>query len=721
MLTILGIVLFIFAGLLAGLHIDVDFNLSTFTSEDSPEFINYQTYRDKFPSGKSGLIVAVQAEQGFQTIENASKLDDLTNEIDELSGVKSATSITSIKLPRKNGFGTAQYRLLPTENEPLFSKRFEKLNRFADVTPKFLSKDKKSACIYVDLTDDNHQKTLLEIETCLDSYHFVETYVIGGVASKEHAKTQLSFELKYLPIIAGAILLLLFYLLFRDFKSLLAVLVMIGFNLSGVLLAFWLFDIRVGVLTLSVPLLILVLSFCDIVHFLFVFKKKGLERQIEERLAETTGALKRALWLTSITTFGAFAIFTVSGVKEIIDFGVLTAVGIAIAFLSARYLLPKCIQILRVPPFRKLPAFTRTTEKLVRTMRCYRGVSIAGVFALIVLSTVAIFTFSFDNNTSRNLGSLNDGMNFLNEHFEGTRTIEVIIADTNVFTEESIHLVDKIEQYLTESYGCSSVFSLNTVVKRLNRFNNFGIANQFRIPERLDDGFFEELERQRESLGLNNAVTQDHKVLKIVGKLKDFGSADARDRNEALQAFIAPFRHTDRQVFLSGFSFVHDLSMLRVTKLILLSVLLSVAVTLLIIGVAFRSIKYALVLFVPNALPMVSAVVLMYFLGIDVNPFSAMALSILLGLSIDDTIYLASTAKSMFYKEEGIENALRENVFPVMTTSLLLSVGFAVMMLSTVTANKNIGLLVSLILLIALLSDLIVLPALLKWMRKSSE
>ena len=101
-----------------------------------------------------------------------------------------------------------------------------------------------------------------------------------------------------------------------------------------------------------------------------------------------------------------------------------------------------------------------------------------------------------------------------------------------------------------------------------------------------------------------------------------------------------------------------------------------------------------------------------------------MALSIILGLSIDDTIYITSDAVD---KNDGgplpgmLEKSLDKNVFPVLTTSLLLAIGFGTLLFSNLESNKNIGILVSTVLLIALLSDLLILPALLKWTSNSNQ
>jgi predicted RND superfamily exporter protein len=111
-------------------------------------------------------------------------------------------------------------------------------------------------------------------------------------------------------------------------------------------------------------------------------------------------------------------------------------------------------------------------------------------------------------------------------------------------------------------------------------------------------------------------------------------------------------------------------------------------------------------------------------LGIGLNATSVMALSILLGLSLDDTLYFLG---SNYVKgTRGIsvltlEKSIKQNTFPVMVTSLVLAAGFAVLSFSEIQSNRNIGILVAAMLLIAVISDLVIFPVLLRLVAKTKK
>ena len=124
----------------------------------------------------------------------------------------------------------------------------------------------------------------------------------------------------------------------------------------------------------------------------------------------------------------------------------------------------------------------------------------------------------------------------------------------------------------------------------------------------------------------------------------------------------------------------------------------------------------ALIAFFPNALPVLVGLALMSWTGIELNPTNAMSLSIILGLALDDTIYFLSSIKlaKQLNEVETVDRCLRENTFPAAVTSIILMIGFGILMFSSVESNRNSGFLIATMLFIALISDLVILPALLR-------
>lgn len=710
---LMGLILML--GIVSLQRVRFNFSLNTLTSESSEEFQQFATYKEQFPSESGGVVVGIKFDRPLHSMSDFKHLGQLTNELNTLPGIE-ATSILSIKLPEKRLTGVTQRKLISFADEERFEDRRDHLNDYPDITPKFLSNNREAGCVYLKTIGDDFPE--MKLGEVLDNYPNWTFHLLGKQLIKKELRDTFSGELITQSVLSAFVLLLLFYLLFRDFRSLIIVVAMLSVNVSFVFLWFWVFDVSVGVLTVSVPLLITVVSFCDIVHLIHAFKIR--QEVNENRIEKAIGSVKMALWLTSLTTGLAFAIFLFSDVNDIRDFGLMTCLGILSAYISSRWLLPDLIVIMRLRPSRKEVIFEKLARGLIALLKHKKIIGGLGVGLTIFCVVFGVYYVKVDHFPDRALGKssqIRQSTEFLNKHFDGTRSIEVVMESANVLTKENVALIDSIERFLIETYGCRSVFSVNTILKRWNRYENYGLSEQYRLPEEINEKTFKGLRKHREKLGLMNALTSDERFLKIVGKIPEIGAREAKMRNESLKSFITPFNSDKRKVFVSGRGYVRDSAMFASTELILLGVLFCLTIGMLIIGIVFRSISMAIIALIPNLLPVSAAIVLINLSGIPFDPTIAMALSIIVGLSVDDTIYFLRFFKNSKDAEQNdlIAMSIRSNAFPVVSTSLLLATGFAILVFSTIETNRILGGLVAIILLIALVSDLILLPALLKW------
>ncbi len=724
-LIVLCSFLLIGLGFFLGSQLTVDLSLTTLSSSNSEEYKNYRAYSKRFPINDGGIVISLKSENGFTSRSEFKKIDQLCELLTVEEGCQSVSSLTNIKLPEKTGFGVRKRSLLKLKSTSLFEKYYSRLSDYPDITPKFLSQDRKATRIFIEVNDASISKARLE--SLITQFDFQEVHLSGTKIYSDDLQKRISFDAFWLPIISSIILLLLFMVWFQDLRSLLVIISILGLNSALVSTVFWLLNINIGVLTAAVPLLIIVLSFCDIVHVIHRFKKQNPQVPIEKRIKATTSPLRLSLWLTSLTTFTAFALFFLSGIDEIIDFASVTCSGIVIAYLTARFMLPTFLVFFGVTNFKRRDAFESLSKRLVGFQKHYKQITLIISVIIILLGATAWnyskINSSFQQQTDIN-SSLGKSIQFTDDYFDGIRSIEVVISTDNVLSSTVISTVQKIEQYLLEKYECRSVFSVNSVIKRLNRYNSHGARSEYKLPEALNSSFFSNLLKYKNDLGLGNTMTDDQKTLRVIGRLPDIGSAEASRRNKELKQFLNEMKSSNLDIFMSGFSYVKDQSTNRVTRLILLGIALSLLIAGIISGIVFKSWKISIISIIPNLLPLLGAIVLIEILGIGLNASSVMALSILLGLSLDDTIYFLGSnyvKESQKVDVSNIERSINENTFPVMVTSLILATGFFILGFSEFQSNRNIGILVGGMLLIAVISDLLILPALLRLVATNKE
>lgn len=138
----------------------------------------------------------------------------------------------------------------------------------------------------------------------------------------------------------------------------------------------------------------------------------------------------------------------------------------------------------------------------------------------------------------------------------------------------------------------------------------------------------------------------------------------------------------------------------------------------------FRSFRMIIVSLIPNLLPLLITAGLMGYLGVPIKPSTILVFSIAFGISVDDTIHFLAK-----YRQELLANhwkikksvyaALRETGVSMFYTSIVLFFGFSVFTISSFGGTVALGALVSITLLFAMLSNLILLPSLLLSLERS--
>jgi predicted RND superfamily exporter protein len=156
---------------------------------------------------------------------------------------------------------------------------------------------------------------------------------------------------------------------------------------------------------------------------------------------------------------------------------------------------------------------------------------------------------------------------------------------------------------------------------------------------------------------------------------------------------------------------------------LVLSLSIAIVIISIIMSLLFRSWKMVIVSLLPNFVPLLFTAGIMGFLGIPIKPSTMLVFSIAFGISVDDTIhFLAKYRQELRHKVWDIRGSalisLRESGTSMIYTSVVLFFGFSIFTLSSFGGTMALGLLVSLTLLIAMITNLLLLPSLLLSLHK---
>jgi predicted RND superfamily exporter protein len=133
-------------------------------------------------------------------------------------------------------------------------------------------------------------------------------------------------------------------------------------------------------------------------------------------------------------------------------------------------------------------------------------------------------------------------------------------------------------------------------------------------------------------------------------------------------------------------------------------------------GVLFRNVRFVLISLIPNVIPLAVVAGVMGVMGIDVKPATAVIFTIAFGIAVDDTIHFLARLRQELRLGHPLDAAVRETLLgtgkAIILTSLVLLGGFGSLTTSIFQSTAYLGGLVALTIAVAVLADLLLLPAL---------
>jgi len=120
---------------------------------------------------------------------------------------------------------------------------------------------------------------------------------------------------------------------------------------------------------------------------------------------------------------------------------------------------------------------------------------------------------------------------------------------------------------------------------------------------------------------------------------------------------------------------------------------------------------------IPNLFPIIIIFGVMGFFNIPLNTGTAMIAAIAIGIAADDTIHFMvrynREMKRLNDQDQAMVECIHKEIRPVLTTSVALALGFAILAFSNFVPVIYFGLLSALVMLLALAGDLVLTPILL--------
>ncbi len=751
----------------------LDASSETLLIEGDPDLAYLKEVSERYGS-KEFLIITYTPNEGMVTDSSINNLLSLKYKIQSLNWVHSVITLLDIPL-LNNSEAPLQERLesLKTlKDEDVDRDRGFKEILNSPVFRNFvISKDGKTSGIIVNIKQSqkledienkskeevelikdqikkqNHQN-ILEIRQVIQSYDDVGKIYLGGIPMI--ADDMMTFIKSDIIVFGLGVLLFIIATLWFVFRNLLWIVVPISSCLFSVVIMMGLLGLlgwKVTVISSNFIALMLILTMAMNIHMSTRFlqlKKDFPSKNNFEIISLTTSKMFWPILYTVLTTIFAFLSLIFSEIKPIIDFGWMMTLGLITSFIITFTLLPT---LLNFAPTNNIIVKKEQKSKITNLLGLislnnknliFLVSGIVIIFSIIGISKLEVensFINYFDKNTE-----IYKGMKLIDEELGGTTPLEVIIKfpekekekkseeddefedwgdEENVndekywFTKDKIDLIASVHNYLDSLPEIGKVLSFSSIIEVATQLNNnkplgtleMGVLYT-KIPESIKTEIIDpylSIKDNEARISLRIIDSQENLrrndlINKINFDLKDQFGLEEKDYK--LAGVLILFNNLLQSLFKSQ---------------ILTLGLVMIGIFLMFI-ILFRNIKLSLIGVVPNFIAAFFILGIIGLLGIPLDMMTITIAAITIGIAVDNSIHYIYRFKEEFNKIKDYNKTLKTCHSTVgvaiLNTSITIVFGFSILVLSKFIPTIYFGVFTGLAMLLAMISVLTLLPAL---------
>lgn len=539
--------------------------------------------------------------------------------------------------------------------------------------------------------------------------------------------------------LALAVTALIFFFFFRSIRATMITLLVVGICVIWAFGFIGLFRYEISVLMALIPPLIIVIGVPNAIFLINKYqqevKKHGNQAKSLQRVISKVG---NATLMTNVTTAFGFSTFIFTKSQLLREFGIVASINIIGIFLVALFLIPIVYSFLPLPKEKHLKHLERRwIESLVKRIesivRNHRIAVYATTIVLIIVSMIGVFMIKVSGSIIEDMPKGEQFFKdivFFEEEFGGIMPLEIIIdtkKEKGVMNLGTLKRMDKLEETIDEIPQLSKSISVLNIVKYSKQAFYGGNPKFYQLPSNQEKNWILSYAKNATSNNnlLDSYVDSTGRYARITTFMKDIGTDKMEVIEERLQQKIdKEFPKENYEVTMTGKALVF----LKGTNYLINNLIISLALAIILIAgfmaFMFRSFKMILISLIPNMFPLLITAGLMGYLGIPLKPSTILVFSIAFGISVDDTIHFLAKYRQELKANNwrikiSVYNALHETGVSMFYTSIVLFFGFLVFTVSSFGGTIALGGLVSITLLFAMTSNLLLLPSLLLSLEKT--
>lgn len=707
-------------------------NVDYFTVDDDPDFAYYEEIKSIFGDDEF-FVIAFKPGNVF-TENNLRLIKELTEDLEIHPGIRDVQSLANVDYVdgAQDYFEVRKFLAsIPDTKDGLQLLREQALS-----TPLYLdnliSRDASTAALIVypheRPDEEGFRANLLQSvhDILVGSQAGGAVFHLAGntvtnVGLSRYVQQDVATFIPYTYIFVALVI----WLIFRNFRLTLLAVINITVCVGSTMGFMAFIGISMHNVTSVVPSLVMALALSDTVHIFSCLDKKILLDfpDKKEALFSILDKVIMPCFLTTLTTAVGFISLAVSTIPPIREFAYVASMGMVFEFFFSFFMLIPLLlfcnplKIYRhMHEFRRMANFLNILNQFIKM----RYVLICIVFLFVFICSL---WFSGKVQVETNLveyfnkkSSLRQDLDFIQSNLSGVVTMDISLRANfiDAFTiPENIVLLDKVQSFLHTIPGVDTTVSFADYIKEMNKSFHDEDPEFYVIPKQKN--LIAQYLLLYDSDSIEDYINARFDHARILVRISESSSAKQSELIKKTQDFINNLEQDAIQIRITG-SVVQQVNVISaLTKGLVSSLVLALGVICVIMLLVLRSVRIGLLSLIPNLFPLVLNFGIMGLLSIPLDTSTALISVVALGIAVDDTIHFLTEyniqRKMGQSISASIEYALLNKGLAIITTSIILCIGFGVLVFSNFVPTLYFGFLSALVMLTALAGDIVLLPA----------
>lgn len=725
---------------------------------DNPKYKDFQGFKQLFGDDGNTVVIGITKKNLF-TLKNFESYRQLQNELKHIKGVEDVLSVPGAVNLQKDSLGErlqavrifgdtafSRQKQLDSAASVFFNLPFYRGLMYNAETGAYLMAARVNKDIF-----NSKERSLVIKEVYAATQKFsgntnTEVHLSGLPLIRTVVADRIQAEMKVFLVGSLVLSILMLLLFFRSFTTTLLSMAVVIIGVVWSVGLMQLMGYQISLLTALIPSLIVVIGIPNCIYFINKYHSSYVQTgNKEQSLIDMVSKMGVVTLFCNITAAIGFAVFALTRSAILKEFGAVAGISIMLIFVVSFILLPAVLSLLPVPRQRELKYLDKKwvqqfLAKLEYWVFHYKKQIIGITVVLVVVSIAGIFRLQTLARIVDDLPKddiIYRDLKFFENNFKGIMPLEIVL-DTkkrrglsgmralNVYGK-----LDSLAMYITSQPGMNRPLSVAEGLKFARQGFYEGDSLNYALPNAFDGAFVGEyLRPSKQGAGENNFsrmlrsfVDTASQRTRLSVQMADVGTQKLPSMLDSIQKKADQLFDSSYKVTLTGTS----ITFLEGSRFIINGLKESIAWAFLLIAVCmlylFRSWRILLCSLIPNVVPLLITAGVMGWAGVPLKPSTVLVFSVALGIAVDITIRFLVNYKQVLPQHKNdydaaLAQTIRQTGLSIVYTSIVLTAGFIIFCASSFGGTFALGWLTSLTLVVATITNLLLLPVLLRIFKK---